>query len=325
MVSDTNIIDVEGQGRQEPHYTGALNDNISEKSYVIVDSASGEEKAQDTIVEDEEEEYGNEGKVPAGQKEIEYIYLEFDTPLPTPANVSSPQPGQSAPPPPCPNLKKYASPFLWPSFRKSVTTVICCLVTMMASYSAGEYTPPSQQLMDKWHVSRVVYNLGITLYTLGFGTAPMVLAPFSEFNGRRPIFILSGVLFTGERSTFFICSNFRLTAMIYIYSMLGRVRRHKILCRTAHCSVFPGCWGINIFDHGGRYHKRHLSRGESQRPHGLVLRGRPFRNGTRSRGDGFHSVPDVVAMDLLLAGYFQWGIGPDDGLLHERDSWQCAS
>ncbi|BDD63998.1 hypothetical protein MAP00_008848 [Monascus purpureus] len=133
-------------------------------------------------------------KIPEAE-EIEYLYLTFDVPIPTPAGLASPHPGQS-PPPPCPNLKKYASPFLWPKSRKTVTTMICCAVTMMASYAAGEYTPAAMHLMEKWHISRVVYNLGITFYTLGFGIAPMILAPFSEFNGRRPIFLLSGIIFT---------------------------------------------------------------------------------------------------------------------------------
>jgi MFS family permease len=67
----------------------------------------------------------------------------------------------------------------------------------MSAYAAGEYTPPADELTAKWGVSRVVYNLGITLFCLGFGIAPMVLAPFSEINGRRPIFVSSGVVFTG--------------------------------------------------------------------------------------------------------------------------------
>jgi hypothetical protein len=128
--------------------------------------------------------------------EIEYLYLTFETPLPHPVGIASPQPGQAAPPP-CPDLTKYASPFLWSESRKTVVTMISCGVTAMSAYAAGEYTPPSDELTRKWGISKVVYNLGITLFTLGFGIAPMVLAPFSEINGRRSIFILSGLVFTG--------------------------------------------------------------------------------------------------------------------------------
>lgn len=126
-------------------------------------------------------------------EEIEYLYLDFDTELPTPAGLSD---TKGSTPPPCPNLKKYTSPFLWSSSRKSMTTWLACGVTLLAAYSAGEYTPASSQLLSEWHVSQVAYNVGVTTFTAGFGIAPMVLAPFSEINGRRPVFIASGVLFT---------------------------------------------------------------------------------------------------------------------------------
>lgn len=133
----------------------------------------------------------------ASHQDIEHLYLDFETPLPNPMGISSsPRPGQSPPPSP-PNLKKYTSPFLWSKPRKTIITMISCCVTALSAYAAGEYTPPSEELTAKWHVSKVAYNVGITLFTLGFGIAPMVLAPFSEINGRRPIFVASGLVFTG--------------------------------------------------------------------------------------------------------------------------------
>lgn len=132
----------------------------------------------------------------ASHQDIDYLYLDFDTPLPNPMGISSsPRPGQSPPPSP-PNLKKYTSPFLWSKPRKTIITMISCCVTALSAYAAGEYTPPSEELTAEWHVSKVAYNVGITLFTLGFGIAPMVLAPFSEINGRRPIFVASGLVFT---------------------------------------------------------------------------------------------------------------------------------
>ncbi|KAJ5377055.1 Major facilitator superfamily domain general substrate transporter [Penicillium cosmopolitanum] len=130
----------------------------------------------------------------ADSQEIESLYLELDTPLPTPCISLPPGPGQSAAPEP-PNLEKYTSPFLWPRWRKSLMTYISCAVTALAGYSAGEVSPASDELCKEWGISSVVYNLSITLFCVGFALAPMVLAPFSEINGRRPIFIASGVLF----------------------------------------------------------------------------------------------------------------------------------
>lgn len=134
------------------------------------------------------------------RQEIEHLYLELETPLPTPCITLPPGPGQS-PPPEAPSLEKYTSPFLWPKWRKSMMTYIACAVTGLAGYSAGEITPASHELTKDWGISSVVYNLGITIFCIGFALAPMVLAPFSEINGRRPIFIASGVLFVGRLRT----------------------------------------------------------------------------------------------------------------------------
>lgn len=135
----------------------------------------------------------------AEQREIEYRYLELETPLPTPCITLPPSPGQS-PPPEAPGLEKYTSPFLWPKWRKTLMTWISCAVTALAGYSAGEVSPASEVLTKEWGISAVVYNLSITIFCVGFALAPMVLAPFSEINGRRPIFIASGILFVGMSS-----------------------------------------------------------------------------------------------------------------------------
>ncbi|RAL11771.1 putative MFS multidrug transporter [Aspergillus homomorphus CBS 101889] len=130
-------------------------------------------------------------------QDIQYRYLELDTPLPTPCITLPPGPNQSPPPEP-PSLEKYISPFLWPKWRKSMMTWIACAVTALAGYSAGEVSPASSVLTAEWGVSAVVYNLTITVFCTGFALAPMVLAPFSEINGRRPIFVASGILFTAS-------------------------------------------------------------------------------------------------------------------------------
>ncbi|KAJ5256122.1 Major facilitator superfamily domain general substrate transporter [Penicillium chrysogenum] len=132
-----------------------------------------------------------------GSQDIEFRYLELDTPLPTPCITLPPGPAQS-PPPEAPSLEKYTSPFLWPQWRKSMMTYIACGVTALAGYAAGEVSPASEELTELWGISTVVYNLSITVFCCGFALAPMVLAPFSEINGRRPIFIASGILFVAS-------------------------------------------------------------------------------------------------------------------------------
>ena len=134
-------------------------------------------------------------------QDIEYLYLEFETTLPTPQITSPPDAGQS-PPPELPNLEKYGSPFLWPKWRKTMMTWVSCAVTGLAGYAAGEASPASDELSKKWNISGVVYNLSITIFCVGFALAPMVLAPFSEINGRKPIFLVSGIIFVGTGASY---------------------------------------------------------------------------------------------------------------------------
>lgn len=118
--------------------------------------------------------------------EVEWRYLEFDTELPYPARSDLP---------PCPDLKKYTSPFDWPEQKKTAITWLSCTATAVTAYTAGSYAPAVPNMAEEWGVSEVAALVGITTFTCGFAVAPMFLAPFSEINGRRPIFIITGILY----------------------------------------------------------------------------------------------------------------------------------
>ena len=122
---------------------------------------------------------------------IVYHYLDFDTELPSPTSLQD----YSSHPPEPPNLRNLGSPFEWSETRKNLITWLSCAVTVCTAYTAGSYAAAADQLMGKWDISRVAFNVGITTFTTGFSVAPMVLAPFSELNGRKPVFIATGVLF----------------------------------------------------------------------------------------------------------------------------------
>ena len=160
------------------------------------------ESEQTTSFEDGDEEknaYNNDDSTPdsialGGLSEITYHYLTFDTLLPQPSRRFPNDPSEQ-PAPPQPDLKKYTSPFLWSKSRKDFTVGLSSIATMITAYTAGSYSPPSAQMSAEWHVSHVAILLGITTFCVGFGIAPMALAPFSEINGRYPVFAASGILF----------------------------------------------------------------------------------------------------------------------------------
>lgn len=118
-------------------------------------------------------------------------YLTFETEIPSLSPITLPDGSVLDPP----NLKNFQSPFHWSTPRKNVVLFISCAVTLLAAYSAGSYSIAAEQLRPKFGLSDVAFNTGVTAWATGFACSPMVLAPLSEINGRRPVFIGSGVLF----------------------------------------------------------------------------------------------------------------------------------
>jgi multidrug resistance protein len=144
--------------------------------------------------ENESSDFTSQSRPPNEDGEIIWHYLTFETSLPHPTTIHPTLPNQSPPPEP-PNLAKYTDPFKWKESRKNLTIWVACVITALTAFSAGAYSPGVGQMMAEWHISSVAALVGITTFTTGFAIAPMVLAPFSEINGRRPVFIASGLLF----------------------------------------------------------------------------------------------------------------------------------
>ncbi|KAJ4374123.1 hypothetical protein N0V83_002864 [Neocucurbitaria cava] len=153
------------------------------------------ELEQEDFSNKKERHFGDYGPQDGGQDaEIVWEYLTFETELPHPTTIHPTQTGQELPPEP-PNLVKFTNPFDWSEKRKNFTVWISCVITALTAFSAGSYSPGVGQMTEEWGVSNVAALVGITTFTTGFAVAPMVLAPFSEINGRRPVFLASGVLF----------------------------------------------------------------------------------------------------------------------------------
>ena len=156
------------------------------------------ERATSYVLKDEENELNNVTlspvSLPDGSSPIIYHYLTFETPLPIPSRYVSGNSVEGSCPPQ-PNLTMYTSPFEWPKARKNVVMFLCCVATMTTAYTAGSYAPAVHQMSAEWDVSEVAVLVGITTFCCGFAIAPMVLAPFSEINGRYPVFVGAGVLY----------------------------------------------------------------------------------------------------------------------------------
>ncbi|KAF2132141.1 MFS general substrate transporter [Dothidotthia symphoricarpi CBS 119687] len=153
----------------------------------------------DDLAKDKFSEKGQDGSEHGSQdcterEEIVWHYLTFEHVLPHPTTIHPTMPNQECPPEP-PNLVKFTNPFDWPQKRKNWTIWVSCVITSLTAYSAGSYSPGVGQMTREWNISNIAALVGITMFTCGFAIAPMVLAPLSEINGRRPLFIASGILF----------------------------------------------------------------------------------------------------------------------------------
>ncbi|KAF2437016.1 MFS general substrate transporter [Tothia fuscella] len=129
-----------------------------------------------------------------GEWPIVTHYLTFETELPSPTLICRSS-TTTLGPPEQPDLVKYTSPFEWSQSRKRWIICLSCTATVCTAFTAGAYSPGLDQMKQEWGVSTVAILCGITTFTCGFGIAPMVLAPFSEIMGRRPVFIATGILF----------------------------------------------------------------------------------------------------------------------------------
>lgn len=149
---------------------------------------------------------------------ITYRYLTFDTPLPAP-NTTIRSPIISQAPPSDPDLRPFTNPTNWTAHRKAYHLVLCCMATLLTAYCAGSYSPPTAIMEAQFHASRTAVVAGITTFCTGFALAPMVLAPFSEINGRYPVFAGSGVIFVAFQVACGLVDN--LAGMLVVRFVVG--------------------------------------------------------------------------------------------------------
>ncbi|KAI1407162.1 MFS general substrate transporter [Hypoxylon sp. FL1857] len=130
---------------------------------------------------------------PDASTPVAYLYLTFDTPVTGP-DLRDPR-LKRGDLPECPNLARYTDPLTWPKARKGFMVAISCIATCFTAYAAGAYSESADLIAADLKTTREGALAGVTTFCIGFAVAPMVLAPFSEINGRYPIFAIAGVLF----------------------------------------------------------------------------------------------------------------------------------
>lgn len=90
------------------------------------------------------------------------------------------------------------NPQNWSNGRKIYTSILLFVYTVAAYSGASMYSSSEPGIMKTFNVSETVASLGLVLYVLGYGIAPMILSPLTEIPriGRNPPYAISYILFT---------------------------------------------------------------------------------------------------------------------------------
>lgn len=76
-----------------------------------------------------------------------------------------------------------------PVTRKWIITATVAMSSFCVTVNSTLYTFTYTQLEAEFGVSREVCTLGLTTFVIGLALGPMLLAPLSEFYGRRPVYL----------------------------------------------------------------------------------------------------------------------------------------
>lgn len=72
--------------------------------------------------------------------------------------------------------------------RKWLWTLLVALATMAVALTTSDYTAPAKEIKEALHVSQEVFELGLSVFVLGFAVGPLFWGPLSELYGRQIIF-----------------------------------------------------------------------------------------------------------------------------------------
>ncbi|KAJ2855559.1 hypothetical protein GGI22_004094, partial [Coemansia erecta] len=87
------------------------------------------------------------------------------------------------------------SPFS--SKTKMMIVAIIALTGLVSSFSINAYYPSIQQVRDDLHTTQSAVTWTITTYLVGFAVFPLIWSNLADRYGRKPIYMVSMLIFTG--------------------------------------------------------------------------------------------------------------------------------
>ncbi|WVF67479.1 hypothetical protein IAT40_002235 [Kwoniella sp. CBS 6097] len=111
-----------------------------------------------------------------------------------------------------------ANPKNWGVLYRWVLTGIAGLLVLNSTFASSSPSGIIQDMEEYFGFSQEVAILTLSLFVAGYCVGPLLWGPLSEAYGRRPIFIISFVVYTGMQVG---CALSKNTASILIFRFLG--------------------------------------------------------------------------------------------------------
>ncbi|KAF8587557.1 MFS general substrate transporter [Ramaria rubella] len=114
-----------------------------------------------------------------------------------------------------------ANPLNWSKTHKWIVSSIGFGFLTIVGASVSAYAISQPSLQEALHVSDVTGTLGVVVFTLTFGGAPIVIAPFSELFGRLPVYIASALVYWIMFLPQALAKNFATVLVVRFISGIG--------------------------------------------------------------------------------------------------------
>lgn len=77
-----------------------------------------------------------------------------------------------------------------------VITVVLCVWVLSLTFASTAYVASLASIEETYNISQEAAILGVSLMVLGFAVAPLAFGPATEVFGRRPVYQLTGLLYS---------------------------------------------------------------------------------------------------------------------------------
>lgn len=153
-----------------------------------------------------------------------------------------------------PPIPPVENPREWSARKKTRVTLILGVMVLSYTYSSTAFALSANSLQRHFNTNAEVITLGLSLYVLGFALGPLLMGPLAQTNGKRPVYVISWILFTAccfvvsESNNLGTILAFRLLSSIAGASALNNVpASYSDMATPATYPPFFTCYGFSAF------------------------------------------------------------------------------